>query len=108
HCIILELPDRQNKRNISRILPGKYSVVKRWSEKYKWHFHISDSNGRKLVLVHQGNYFRDTRGCQLPGTSFKDIDNDGNLDVIWSRRTLDNMLAIAPDKFDLYINDNDK
>ncbi|NRA92881.1 MAG: hypothetical protein HRU26_09410 [Psychroserpens sp.] len=34
----LELPDRGNKRSISRINAGTYKCKLRWSQKYKWHF----------------------------------------------------------------------
>jgi len=103
----LELPDKQNQNNISRIPSKKYLVKKRWSEKFKWHFHVTDVEGRDWILVHSGNYFKQIRGCILVGTSFKDINKDGELDVRWSRNMLNKMLAIAPDEFDLFINDND-
>lgn len=70
---VLELPDRENKRSISRIPAGKYTCKLRYSEKYKWHFHVQDVEERSLILIHFGNYYTDTRGCIIVGNSFTDI-----------------------------------
>lgn len=107
-CKILELPDRNNALCISRINADTYWVEVRESEAHKLHFHIKDVEGRTLILLHSGNYFTDTEGCQLPGTSFKDINNDGHVDVRWSRNTLDKILKIAPKGFWLTIVDLDR
>lgn len=102
----LELPDRDNQTSISRIPAGKYKVVKRWSKKYKNHFHVLDVEGRTWILVHAGNYYTHTRGCILVGNNHKyDINRDGVRDVTISVRTLNKMLSIAPDEFELIIND---
>ena len=106
-CRILELPDRDNAFQRSRINAETYWVEVRKSKKYGWHFHVKDVEGRTMILIHAGNYYTDTLGCQLPGTSFKDINNDGHVDVRWSRNTLNKILQIAPKGFWLTIVDLD-
>lgn len=104
-CKILELANKDNQRSISRIPAGKYICVLRWSQKYKWHYHVTNVEGRTLILIHFGNYYTDTRGCLLAGNSFTDINRDGFRDVTSSKKTMKRMLAIAPKEFELTIID---
>lgn len=101
----LELPDRNNQRSISRIPSGRYRCKLRFSTKYKWHFHLQDVANRSLILIHFGNFYRDTRGCILVGNNFKDIDKDGYRDVTSSKKTMKRILSIAPKEFELIIVD---
>lgn len=103
-CAVLELPDRDNQTSISRINPGTYTAKKRWSPKYKWHYHILDVEGRAMILIHFGNYYTDTRGCLLFGNAFTDINGDGHRDVTSSKKTMKRFLDIAPETFEITIN----
>ena len=107
-CKTLELPDRGNQRNISRIKAGWYDCELRWSKKYGWHFIIKDVKERDWILIHFGNFFTDIRGCILLGNAFVDINGDGHLDVTSSRKTMKRLLKVAPRKFRLLINDLDR
>lgn len=78
----LELPWRNNERNISCIPPGKYVIRKRFSPKFGDHWHIMNVPGRDEILIHKGNFINDTHGCIIVGTSTADINGDGKLDVI--------------------------
>ena len=102
----LELPDRDNQRNISRIPSGTYQCSLRWSEKYDWHYHINNVPNRSLILMHFGNYYTDTRGCILVGNAFKDINSDGYRDVTSSKKTMKRILGLAPNQFELTIVDD--
>jgi hypothetical protein len=104
-CKVLELPDRNNQKSISRILAGKYKCVLRYSVTYGWHYHVLDVKGRTLILVHFGNYYLDTEGCLIVGNNFTDINKDGYRDVTSSRKTLKKMLAIVGNEFELLIVD---
>ncbi len=106
-CKSLELPDRGNKNNISRIPAGGYICELRWSKKYGWHFHVTDVEGRSWILIHVGNYYTQIRGCILLGASFTDINKDGHLDVTSSAKTLKRLLKVATKKFRLTIIDLD-
>lgn len=103
NCVTLELPDRQNKRRISRVNSGKYECVLRCSETYGWHYHLCDVEGRTLILIHFGNFYYNTQGCILIGNNFSDINKDGKRDVTSSKKTLNKMLKIIPNKFELLI-----
>ncbi len=71
----LELPDRNNQHSISRIPAGKYMCVRRWSEKYGWHYILKDVPNRDFILIHFGNYYTDYRGnC---GDNIHFTDNRG-------------------------------
>ncbi len=105
-CNALELPWKDNKKNVSCIPDGSY-----WVEKYLSPtkgrgivFQFSNVPGRSNVQIHKGNYYTDILGCILPGAGFTDINKDGYLDVHSSSRTMDKLLEIMPDKFKLTIN----
>ena len=102
-CKVLELPDRQNKRSISRINKGDYNCQLRWSKKYNWHYILKDVENRSFILIHFGNYYTQTRGCLLVGNAFKDINNDGLRDVTSSKKTMKRLLNILPKQFNLTI-----
>ena len=104
-CVTLELPDLDNQRYISCIPAGTYEVVKRWSVKHSWHYELLNVKDRDLILIHTGNKYTDILGCILVGRDYVDINNDGYLDVNYSRRTLDKLINTVPDSFKLIIND---
>lgn len=101
----LELPDRGNQRSISRVNAGTYKCVLRWSQKYGWHFILLDVDGRDYILIHIGNYYTSTRGCLIVGNNFADINKDGYLDVTSSGKTLQRILDLPGDEFQLTIID---
>lgn len=103
--VALELADRNNATSISRIPAGKYKCILRYSTKYGWHFIVLDVEGREWILIHFGNFYRDTKGCILVGNSFYDIDNDGHKDVTSSRKTIKRLLNLPGDEFELTILD---
>lgn len=103
-CVTLELPWLANMRNVSCIPKGVYKVVPRTSPKYKNHFILENVPNRKFILIHQGNFNTDTRGCILIGSRFAKINNDSLLDIAASRRTLLELLETTKGKgFELII-----
>lgn len=90
-CFILELPWLDNKPFISCIPKGTYLVKPYSSKDYPNVYEITGVPNRDKILIHWGNYNRNTKGCQLPGDSVYDIDGDGNLDVTNSKRTLEDL-----------------
>lgn len=63
----LELPYRDNKRNISCIPEGEYVCKKVCSPHFGNTFEVCGVPGRSEILFHQGNYTSSTRGCVLIG-----------------------------------------
>lgn len=105
NCETLEPAWENNQRNISCIPQGTYKVKKRHSQRFKHHFHITDVEGRDWILVHAGNFRKDTRGCVLVGSQLTDINADGLTDVLNSQDTLADLLGVMPSEFELKIVD---
>lgn len=92
-CDTLELPWKDNKTDISCIPTGTYTVKRRYSKKYKNHLHITEVTDRTHILVHAGNYNKDTKGCVLVG-KLGYLNNDDIVDVVSSKKTLKKLLNI--------------
>lgn len=75
-CFVLELPWRDNQRNISCIPAGEYDVTIRISPKYGRIYWVLQVEDRSYILIHSGNWAGDeqkglkthTNGCILLGT----------------------------------------
>ena len=91
----LELPFKDNQKNISCIKSGIYNIIKWKSPKHGDCLKICDVPNRTNILIHAGNYLKDTKGCILIGEMIK---NDG---TIYNSK-------IALKKLIYIINDNDK
>jgi hypothetical protein len=98
-CKTLELPWRENKRNISCIPKGEYKCVIRFSDKYGEHFCVQDVEDRDFILIHSANYHTQLRGCIAVGEHYADINGDNELDVTSSRDTIESLLNVLPDSF---------
>jgi len=102
-CKTMELEVDCNAKRDDAIPFGTYNVVKRFSAKYGWHFHILDVPNRSFILIHNANYSFQILGCIAVGKAHKDINKDGLKDVTSSKATMKKLLAIMPDKFILKI-----
>ncbi len=102
-CKTLELPWLDNQRSVSCVPEGTYTVKKRNSEKYDDHFHLQDAPDRSYILIHHGNYKKNTKGCILVGKAHTDIDGDGHKDVTSSKNTMKDLNQILPSEFELTI-----
>lgn len=60
-------------------------------------------DGRTYILIHPGNFYTDIEGCILVGSDLSDINADGLIDVINSGDTMDKLLELMPNKFNLTI-----
>jgi len=75
HCYTLELPWRNNQRQISCIPPGNYDVEIRLSNKYGRIYWVRHVPNRSYILIHSGNFAGDVKkgfkthvmGCILLG-----------------------------------------
>ena len=106
NCKTLELADKGNQARISRIPAGTYTCVLRTSPKYGVTYHVTDVEGRSYILIHWGNYHKNTKGCLLVGKAFHDINGDGYRDITSSKKTFKDLMRIAPKTFELTIIDN--
>lgn len=108
---MLELPWKNNQNEISCI-PDNIYTVRKWTaeqakavgKKYDYdHFEILEVPNRTGILQHGANYVTDLRGCQAHGEALQDMNKDGLLDVVGSRKALAKAFALLPDKFTLTI-----
>lgn len=96
--ISLERGWRDNKRNVSCIPEGMYTLKKEWSPRFKMDlWEIYGVEGRSECKFHAANYWHDLNGCIAPGIAVKDIDRDGRLDVTSSRASLERFHAAMGD-----------
>ena len=99
----LELPYLDNQKQISCIPCGDYKVIKRKSKKYGNHFHVLDVPNRSYILIHNGNFNYQTKGCVLIGDDLMYLNENDDIDVINSKKTLKKLYSVLPDEFDLSI-----
>ena len=95
---VLELPDLDNKQNVSCIPDGIYKAKKRISpgKGYEVIEFINVPN-RTYIQAHYGNYTRQLLGCQLYGDGLKYIDGDDIIDITNSEKTIKKLLSMLPD-----------
>lgn len=89
-CWTLELPDKDNQRNISCIPKGKYKVQRIISPRYGDCFHIMDVPNRSEILIHAGNTHRDILGCVLLGSGVGYLND--NRAVLGSRNAVNEFM----------------
>lgn len=107
-CKTLELPWKNNERRVSRIPSGEYECVPHQSPKFGDSLWVQDVPNRSEILIHLGNYYRDTLGCILVGREFLDIDGDGHLDVTASRSTMTELYRLVQNESKLKLIIHDK
>ncbi len=94
----LELPWRNNERNVSCIPCGVYRCTQVHSQKFGMVYHISNVPNRSWILIHLGNWAGDTsegwksdvEGCILIGTERGEME--GQNAVIHSRYALEEFM----------------
>ncbi|EAP86682.1 DUF5675 family protein [Croceibacter atlanticus] len=90
-CFTIELPWRENQRNISCIPEGTYEIVARHSKRFQNHLHVQDVKGRSLILIHPANNaLKELRGCIAPVSQLADIGEGWN-----SRESLNKLLILC-------------
>ena len=100
-CVTLELPYRQNRKNVSCIPAGTYQcvltpspLVERITKgKWKQAYEITGIPNRSRVLVHPGNLVEDTEGCVLAASSYGKLK--GERAVLNSGATFDSFMTFA-------------
>ena len=101
----LELPWRDNQKNISRIPSGTYDAFKRISPKRGEVIELKGTGNRTNIQIHPLNYYTHTEGCIGVGSDLADINGDGFRDVIMSKKTFQTILDLTEDKFKVKIDE---
>lgn len=104
-CKTMELPWKNNDRNVSCIPEATYVCIREaYTEKHPYpHFRIMDVPGRSGILIHKITYVKDLRGCVGVGQAFADLNKDGVLDIVRSTIALQELYDDMPDAFNLTI-----
>ncbi|WP_299012785.1 DUF5675 family protein [uncultured Polaribacter sp.] len=90
-CHTIELPWRNNKRNISCILEGQYEVTPRFSKRFKHHLILKNVKSRSFILFHPANDAkRDLEGCIAPVTYLNGIGRG-----VYSREAMQKLLSLV-------------
>ena len=100
NCKTLELPWRDNARQISCIPPGEYDVELRLSNKYGRVYWVRNVPDRSYILIHSGNYAGDVEkgfkthvmGCILLGQTHGYLA--GQRAVLNSRLTVRRFMSV--------------
>lgn len=109
-CYSLELPWKDNKKEISCIPDGEYPVTVYQSPNKGEVLLLHDVPGRSMIEIHIGNYATkhgdvgDILGCILPGTSYSDINGDGILDITNSAKAMSEIMRYKHDITKIVIN----
>ncbi len=89
-CFTLELPWKENKRNISCIPEGKYELKASYSNELQNHLEIMDVFGRKHILIHPANNaIEQLRGGIAPVKQLTGIGKG-----LYSRLAMEKLLSI--------------
>lgn len=89
----LELPWKDNERRVSCIPIGTYKLKLHTSPKFGQCYWVKDVPNRDAILIHPANYTRQLLGCIAVGLDHKDIDKDDELDLVSSRKAMDEILT---------------
>lgn len=69
-CPTVELPWKDNKRNVSCIPPNRYLVTPFTRSNGGDAYLLNDVPGRSSILIHVANMAKELKGCIAPGTGF--------------------------------------
>lgn len=90
--VTLELPWKDNLRNVSCVPRGTYELVLHESPKFGRVFLLKNVPSRDNILIHPGNTVRDTEGCILLGLKFGHILGDEA--VVSSRQAVNQLFNL--------------
>lgn len=87
-CFMIELPWKENVRNVSCIPDGRYELALWYTDRFKHHLVVKNVPGRSGILVHPANNaVKELRGCLAPVTHLTGIGTG-----VLSRKALDKLL----------------
>lgn len=90
-CFTIELPWKENAKNISCISEGTYKLQPRFSDKHKAHLQVLDVFNRSQILIHAANdALMELQGCIAPVMQLTGIGTG-----IQSQRALQKLLSLC-------------
>jgi len=107
--VTLELPWKQNVRNLSCIPAITYKCKRRTWGKYKGYFEIMNVPGRTGIIIHKGIVDQHTLGCVLVGEQFEHFEYEKKWwnGILQSRKGFNEFMSKVKDvdEFELEIMD---
>lgn len=93
---VIELPWLENKRTISCIPEGHYTLKPRYSEKFKHHLQLENVTNRNLILIHPANNAKkELQGCLAPVTALNGLGKGLNSNLLFQK-----ILSLCYQSFD--------
>ncbi|MGJ8743690.1 DUF5675 family protein [Polaribacter sp.] len=90
-CHTIELPWKNNKRNISCIPEGEYQIEPRFSKRFQHHLILKAVKSRSYILFHPANDAkRDLEGCIAPVNYLRGIGKG-----IYSKDAMQKLLSLV-------------
>lgn len=90
-CFTIELPWKDNARNVSCIPDGCYELELWFTDRFKHHLVVRDVPGRSGILIHPANdAFKELRGCIAPVSHLSGVGKG-----LYSRSALDKLVMLA-------------
>ena len=102
-CYTIELPWVANRRNISCIPSGIYRYEVSISPSFGKIVKLLNVPRRSHILIHVGNYQKDTKGCILPNWSYSYTRDSKTAYGISSRDALELILESIPVKGNIHV-----
>jgi hypothetical protein len=88
-CKTLELPYKDNQPHVSSIPMGTYTVKKTFSMRFnRMMWEVINVPGRTGIRIYSANFARQLNGSIALGSMAKDLDIDGDLELIHSGQTM--------------------
>lgn len=103
NCVSLELPFLSNKKGISCIPTGTYKAIKTKSQSRGDVLILKQVPNRTSILVHIGNYSKDTLGCILVGRNIEYSEGTGEHYITQSRLTMSALLSVCANELFIVI-----
>jgi len=93
---VIELPLIDNKKRISCIPEGVYTLKPRFSEKFKHHLQLENVPNRSLILIHPANDAKtELKGCLAPVGHLNGIGKG-----LYSRNLFQKIIALSYQAFE--------
>ena len=95
-CSTIELPWKNNQRQVSCIPEGRYELKKRYTPRFGKHFILLNVPNRSYILLHAANdALKEIKGCIAPVTK---VTGEGK--GIFARAALAKLVSIMYPVFD--------
>lgn len=102
NCVTLELAYKDNKKQISCIPKGTYRAVIMKSETFGEVVILKGVINRQGILIHTGNYSKDTKGCILVGKDIRYSEGIKEHFIEKSKITMGELITII-DKEEMFV-----